>query len=270
MYRSLLASRRVLVVLDNARDAQQVRPLLPGSSNCVVLVTSRDQLGGLVAVDGARTLPLDVLSTAMSRRLIARRLGQARVDAEPAAVDSIIQSCGQLPLALSVVAARASINPWFSLTQLADELEAASGTLDPFDGGEQAVDVRAVFSWSYQGLTGPVARLFRQLALTPGPDVSTAAAASLAGDDRRRDTTAIKPAGPSEPDHGTGSGAVHSARLAAGVRHGTRTAHRQQRRPTSREAQAAGPLSSYGLSRRPATQLPSATTRSSSTRPCLA
>jgi tetratricopeptide (TPR) repeat protein len=154
--------------------------LLPGSSNCVVLVTSRDQLGGLVAVDGARMLPLDVLSTAMSRRLIARRLGQARVDAEPTAVDAIIQSCGQLPLALSVVAARASINPWFSLAQLADELQAAKGTLDPFDGGEQAVDVRAVFSWSYRSLTGPVARLFRQLALTPGPDVSIAAAASLA------------------------------------------------------------------------------------------
>ena len=181
MYRSLLTSRRVLVVLDNARDAQQVRPLLPGSSSCVVLVTSRDQLGGLVAVDGARTLPLDVLSTALSRRLIARRLGQARVDAEPAAVDSIIQSCGRLPLALSIVAARASINPWFSLAQLADELEAASGTLDQFDGGEQAVDVRAVFSWSYRGLTEPVARLFRQLALAPGPDISTAAAASLVG-----------------------------------------------------------------------------------------
>jgi tetratricopeptide (TPR) repeat protein len=113
--------------------------------------------------------------------LIARRLGQARVDAEPAAVDSIIQACGWLPLALSVVAARASINPWFSLAQLADELEAASGTLDQFDGGEQAVDVRAVFSWSYKGLAEPVARLFRQLALTPGPDVSTAATASLAG-----------------------------------------------------------------------------------------
>ena len=181
MYRSLLTSRRVLVVLDNARDAQQVRPLLPGSSSCVVLVTSRDQLGGLVAVDGARTLPLDVLSTALSRGLIARRLGQARVDAEPAAVDSIIQSCGRLPLALSIVAARASINPWFSLAQLADELEAASGTLDQFDGGEQAVDVRAVFSWSYRGLTEPVARLFRQLALAPGPDISTAAAASLVG-----------------------------------------------------------------------------------------
>jgi DNA-binding SARP family transcriptional activator/tetratricopeptide (TPR) repeat protein len=180
MYRSLLATRRVLVVLDNAKDAQQVRPLLPGSSSCVVLVTSRDQLGGLVAVDGARTLPLDVLSTAMSRQLIARRLGQARVDAEPAAVDAIIQACGRLPLALSVVAARAGINPWFSLTQLADELEAARGTLDPFDGGEQAVDLRTVFSWSYQGLAGPVARLFRQLALTPGPDVSTAAVASLA------------------------------------------------------------------------------------------
>jgi DNA-binding SARP family transcriptional activator/Tfp pilus assembly protein PilF len=180
MYRSLLASRQVLVVLDNARDAQQVRPLLPGSSNCAVLVTSRDQLGGLVAADGARTLPLDLLSTAESRRLIARRLGQARVDAEPSAVDAIIQSCGRLPLALSVVAARASIHPRFSLAQLADELQAAHGTLDPFDGGEQAVDVRAVFSWSYQRLTRAVAQLFRQLALTPGPDVSTAAVASLA------------------------------------------------------------------------------------------
>ncbi len=180
LYRSELARGRFLLLLDNARDAAQVRPLLPGSPGSMVLVTSRDQLVSLVAVDGARPVALNLLSDDVARRLLARRLGAARVEAEPAAVERIIEACARLPLALSIVAARASTNPRFSLERLADELRRARGTLDPFDGGELDVDVRAVFSWSYTGLTEPAARLFRLLALVPGPDVPAPAAGALA------------------------------------------------------------------------------------------
>jgi DNA-binding SARP family transcriptional activator len=179
LYRSLLAGRRVLVVLDNARDAEQARPLLPGSPGCAAVVTSRDQLVGLVVADGARALALDVLPAGVARDLLVRRLGADRVSAEPAAVDSIIAACARLPLALSVVAARARTHSTFTLAALAGELQAAKGTLDVFDAGEHTVDVRAAFSLSYNGLNEPTARLFRHLALIPGPDVSTAAAASL-------------------------------------------------------------------------------------------
>jgi DNA-binding SARP family transcriptional activator len=179
LYRSLLAGRKVLVVLDNARDAEQARPLLPGSPDCVAVVTSRDQLVGLVVADGAHALPLDVLPGRVARDLLVRRLGTDRVNAEPAAVDSIIASCARLPLALSVVAARARTHASFKLAALADELRAAKGTLDLFDAGEHTIDVRAAFSLSYDGLNEPAARLFRHIALMPGPDVSTAAAASL-------------------------------------------------------------------------------------------
>jgi DNA-binding SARP family transcriptional activator/tetratricopeptide (TPR) repeat protein len=181
LYRSLLADRRVLVVLDNARDAVQVRPLLPGSTGCPVLVTSRNQLVSLIVTDGARPVPVDLMPTRAARALLARRLGRDRVTAEPAAVDDIILACARLPLALSIVAARAATNPDFSLEALAGELRAAHGSLDAFDAGEHATDVRAVFSWSYTGLPEPAARLFRLLWLAPGPDISITAAAALGG-----------------------------------------------------------------------------------------
>jgi tetratricopeptide (TPR) repeat protein len=136
-------------------------------------------LVGLVVADGARALPLDVLPATVARDLLVRRLGSDRVSAEPAAVDSIIAACARLPLALSIVAARARTHSSFKLAALADELQAAKGTLDLFDAGEHTIDVRAAFSLSYDGLNEPTARLFRHLALMPGPDVSTAAAASL-------------------------------------------------------------------------------------------
>lgn len=180
LYRSQFAGRRILVLLDNASDAAQVRPLLPGSEGSLVLVTSRDQLVSLVAVDSARPVMLHLLSDDVARELLARRLGADRVDAEPAAVDAIIEACARLPLALSVVAARARINTHLSLTQLADELRHARGGLDPFDAGDVAADVRAVFSWSYTGLAEGAARLFRLLALVPGPDVTVPAACALA------------------------------------------------------------------------------------------
>jgi tetratricopeptide (TPR) repeat protein len=170
LYRSVLAGRRVLVVLDNARDAAQVRPLLPGSPGCHVLITSRSRLTSLIAAEGARPLTVELLSVAEARDLLGRRLGSGRVAAEPRAVEEIIARCAQLPLALSLVAARAATRPTFSLATVAEELrEARVGD-----------DVRAVFSWSYQQLEAAQARLFRLLALHPGPDITVNAAASLA------------------------------------------------------------------------------------------
>ncbi|WP_306344826.1 NB-ARC domain-containing protein [Micromonospora sp. 4G55] len=180
LYRGLLADRRVLVVLDNVRGAEQVRPLLPGAAGCATVVVSRNQLSGLVVAEGARPLRLDLLTEAESRELIARRVGAARVAEEVAAVRRIVASCGGLPLALAIVAARAATHPEFTLDALAGELRAARG-LDAFAAGDTAADVRAVFSWSYRSLSPPAARLFRLLAAHPGPEVTVATAASLAG-----------------------------------------------------------------------------------------
>ncbi|MEV5903130.1 BTAD domain-containing putative transcriptional regulator [Streptomyces sp. NPDC052127] len=181
-YRTLLSGRQVLVLLDNARDAAQVRPLLPGAPGCLAIVTSRDRLPGLVAVDGAHPLHLDVLTPAEAHALLTRRLGAARVEAEPDAVDEIVTHCARLPLALAVIAARAATRPTLTLTALAAELRESAADLDAFQGhGDSAADVRAVFSWSYRALTPDAARLFRLLAVHPGPDTTAAAAASLAG-----------------------------------------------------------------------------------------
>ncbi|MGW0215764.1 ATP-binding protein [Micromonospora chokoriensis] len=180
-YRSLLGGRRVLVVLDNAGDADQVRPLLPGAPGCFVLVTSRDQFLGLVSVNGACPVTLDVMSEAESHRLLTRRLGVERVTAEPEAVDAIVNASAGLPLALSVVAARAAIHSDFRLTELASDLRHVSGRLDAFDGGEPVTDLRLVMSWSYRTLDTHTARLFRLLSVHPGPDFDGAAAASLIG-----------------------------------------------------------------------------------------
>jgi tetratricopeptide (TPR) repeat protein len=181
LYRSLLSGKRVLVVLDNARDADQVRPLLPGSPGCLVLVTSRSRLASLIAVDGAEPVALDVLSIEESRALLAQRLGAARIAAEPQAVDEVITRCARLPLALAVVAARAAVAPKLPLSTLAEQLRDSRDRLDKLSAGDETSDVRAVFSWSYDALTPPAARMFRLLGLHPGPDISAAATASLAG-----------------------------------------------------------------------------------------
>ncbi|GAB3579762.1 BTAD domain-containing putative transcriptional regulator [Amycolatopsis endophytica] len=186
LYRSLLADKRVLVVLDNARDADQVRPLLPGSPGSITVVTSRNQLAGLVAVEGAAPVSLDLLSDSDARELLERRLGADRVAAEPDAVAQINTLCARLPLALAIVAARAATNPGFTLTELATELRTARGRLDAFEGDDDTSDVRAVFSWSYHAVSGDAARLFRFLGLHPGPHITVAAAASLLGIDVRR------------------------------------------------------------------------------------
>ena len=181
LYRSRIAGRRMLVVLDNARNSAQVRPLLPGTPGCLVLVTSRNQLTGLVASDGAYPVALDLLSRQEARELLAARLGAGRVAAEPDAVAEITTHCAGLPLALTIVAARAATRPGAALRTLAGELRDNHDRLAALSTDDPATDVRAVFSWSYQSLTPDAARLFRLLGLRPGPDTSIPAAASLAG-----------------------------------------------------------------------------------------
>jgi tetratricopeptide (TPR) repeat protein/transcriptional regulator with XRE-family HTH domain len=183
LYRSLLAGKRMVLVLDNARDSAQVRPLLPGANGCLVLATSRNELTGLVAGHGARPLNLGLLSAAESRELLARRLGESRLAAEPAAVDEIVVRCARLPLALTIVAARAAMRPELPLVALAAELRDSRERLDALTTDDPANDVRAVFSWSHRALPAPAARLFRLLGLHPGPEVSVRAAAGLAGAD---------------------------------------------------------------------------------------
>ncbi|MFJ9893031.1 AfsR/SARP family transcriptional regulator [Streptomyces sp. NPDC091280] len=180
-YRTLLSGRRVLVLLDNARDAAQVRPLLPGTPGCLVIVTSRNRLAGLVAMDGAHPLHLDVLTLAQARALLARRLGHHRVEAEAQAVEEIIARCARLPLALAVVAARVATRSAISMAAVAKELRESVTGLDVLRDQDAAADVRAVFSWSYHALTTDAARLFRLLGLHPGPDITLPAAAGLAG-----------------------------------------------------------------------------------------
>ncbi|MFF0154436.1 BTAD domain-containing putative transcriptional regulator [Micromonospora sp. NPDC005203] len=177
LYRTTVAGRRLLVVLDNACDAAQVRPLLPGSPDCLTIVTSRDRLNPLVVTESAHPLLLDLLSPGEARDMLVRRLGERQVAAEPAAAEHIVDRCARLPIALAIVAARAVTNRHFSLATVAAEL----GDLDAFHGGDEATDVRAVFSWSCRTLSPPALRLFRLLSLHPGPDVAVPAVASLAG-----------------------------------------------------------------------------------------
>ncbi|WP_051325275.1 AfsR/SARP family transcriptional regulator [Glycomyces tenuis] len=181
LYRSLVANRRVLVVLDNARDAAQVRPLLPGGALAVTVVTSRNSLAGLAATHSARPVVLGQLSEGESMTLLENRLGKATVAANHSAVQRISRACGGLPLALAIAAARAATRPDFPLDALADEL---SADLDAFAGGDPAADLRTVFASSYRALDPESARVFRLLGLHPGPDYTVAAVASLAAIDR--------------------------------------------------------------------------------------
>jgi DNA-binding SARP family transcriptional activator len=180
LYRSLLAGKRVLVILDNARDSDQVRPLLPGDGDCAVIVTSRSRLTGLVAAEGARPLALDVLDADEAGTLLRRRVGAGRIEAEPRAASDLAALCGGLPLALNVVAARAVESRHLTLGDLAAQLD-SHYRLNELNAGDEATSVRSVFSWSYRQLSDPAARLFRLLALHPGPDICDVAVASLAG-----------------------------------------------------------------------------------------
>ncbi len=181
MFRSVLAGRRMLIVLDNARDTGQVRPLLPGTPGCLVLVTSRNQLSGLIASEGAHPITLDLLTEDEAGEFLARRLGHERVAAELETVQEIIGLCAGLPLALAIVAARAAASPRLGLSVIAAELGDSRRRWAALRGDDPATDVRAVFSWSYRALSPDAARLFRLLGVHPGPDFGVAAAAGIAG-----------------------------------------------------------------------------------------
>jgi tetratricopeptide (TPR) repeat protein/transcriptional regulator with XRE-family HTH domain len=181
LYRSLVARRRILVVLDNALDPDQVLPLLPSSPHSFVLAISRYRLPGLVAATGAVPISLDLLSTPEARELLSGRLGADRTAAEPQATEEITIRTARLPLALAIVAVRATMDPSSPLAALVAELRDAQGTLDAFDCGDAAANLRAVFLQSYRYLSDAEARVFRLLGRHPGPDMSLLAAASLAG-----------------------------------------------------------------------------------------
>jgi tetratricopeptide (TPR) repeat protein len=175
LYRSVVADRRVLVLLDNARDVEQVRPLLPAGRGCLAVITSRNRFTGLVVREGAVPVTLDVLDDEDAVALLTARLGDERVAAEPDAVAELAAFCGGLPLALALAASRAADDPGLTLRSLADELAASSGLMS---------SVEAVFSASYGLLDHDTARLFRLLGLTTGPDIPLDAATALDG--RRR------------------------------------------------------------------------------------
>jgi DNA-binding SARP family transcriptional activator/tetratricopeptide (TPR) repeat protein len=180
-YRSLLNGRRVLVVLDNAASVEQVRPLLPGCPSCLVVVTSRDSLAGLVARHGARRLNLDVLSLDDAVRLMRALIG-ARVDAEPRAAAALAGQCARLPLALRVAAELAAAHSASRLDDLAGELADEQRRLDLLDaGGDGRTAIRGVFSWSYRHLADAAARAFRLAGLHPGPQFDAYAIAALTG-----------------------------------------------------------------------------------------
>jgi DNA-binding SARP family transcriptional activator len=180
LYRSLLAGRRMLIVLDNARDEAQVRPLLPGSHTCTVLITGRNELTGLIAAQGARPLVLDNLTPDESRQFLVRRLGADRAAAEPEAITEFTSLCCHLPLALAIAAARAATRPAFPLASIAATLRSSHDRLDALDTGDQATNVKAVFSWSFRLLSDEAAQMFRLLGAFPVPDTTAAAAANLA------------------------------------------------------------------------------------------
>jgi len=179
-YRSVVAGRRLLMVLDNAATADHVRPLLPGSATVRVLVTSRDALAGLVARDGAHRLALDLLPGADAAALLCALIG-GRAAAEPPATQALARLCARLPLALRVAAELAAARPAIPLAELVAELAEEAGPLASLDpGGDPHAAVASVFSWSYQHLPDDAARMFRLLGLHPGASWDRFAAAALA------------------------------------------------------------------------------------------
>lgn len=179
LYRSLVTDKRMLIVLDNARDSAQVEPLLPGASG-TVLVTSRDRMDSLVTGYSARPVAVTALDAAAARDLLSQRLSAGRLAAEPAAVDELIRWCAGLPLALSIVAGQALIADDVPLAAFAAELRDASSRLSALDAGGKS-QLHAVLSWSYQALAPQDARVFRLLGTAPGADISLFEAANLTG-----------------------------------------------------------------------------------------
>jgi DNA-binding SARP family transcriptional activator/tetratricopeptide (TPR) repeat protein len=179
LFRSLVAERRMLIVLDNAATADQVVPLLPGGGSCTVIVTSRRVLSGLVARHGARHLDLQLLSDDEARALLEHRLGAARLAAEPDAVAALLRYCRRFPLALGILAGRAATQPHLPLAELAAEVLELG--VDALDDDDPAASLPVVLATSYQALTAEQQQVFGQLGVAPGPDISLPAAAGLTG-----------------------------------------------------------------------------------------
>jgi DNA-binding SARP family transcriptional activator len=178
LFRSTIAAKRLLIVLDNAADPDQVVPLLPGTATSVVVITSRRQLTRLVTRYGAGHLRLGVLTEDEARRLLISWLGEERIQAEPDAVAELLACCGGFPLALGIVAGRAHTDPDVSLKELAADLRSGITALDDED---PSTSLPAVLSWSLRALAPAERTLFGLLGIAPGPDISHAAATALAG-----------------------------------------------------------------------------------------
>lgn len=181
LYRSAVAERRVLLLLDNARDIDQVRPLLPGTPGCLTLVTSRNQIPGLTVAHQAHNVHLGPFDTAEAHEYLVRALGDSRITAQPEAADEIIAYCAGLPLALAIVTARTAHLPGAGLDRISGPLRDTHEGLDALSlGGDPSENARIAFSWSYDSLAPETARLFRLLSLHPGPEITPAAAAVAA------------------------------------------------------------------------------------------
>lgn len=180
LYRSLLADRRILVVLDNAAGAEQVRPLLPGSPTCLALVTSRDRLAGLVARDGARRVDLDVLPPGEAVELVRTIIGADRARAESAAVAELAELCGGLPLALRIASATLADRPELGVAAYTAQLRDGDRLSELEIDGDESSSVSTTFALSYRGLSEELRALFRLLGAVPVTDFSAELAAVLA------------------------------------------------------------------------------------------
>ncbi|GLY97569.1 hypothetical protein Acsp02_48230 [Actinoplanes sp. NBRC 103695] len=181
LYRTVTADKRLLVVLDNARDGVQVAALLPRSATCTVLVTSRSTLTGLIAGHGVEPVGLDVLDGTEARALLSARLGEDRLAEDAPSVTAVISACGGLPLALGIAASRTAVRPRYALPAVADELTDTGTRLAALEGDPPHTGLRAVLSWSYAALAPREARVLLLTALAPGADVSVLTVAALSG-----------------------------------------------------------------------------------------
>jgi DNA-binding SARP family transcriptional activator len=180
LYRTILARRQILILIDNAHDSAQVQPLIPAAPQCMVIITSRRKLAGLVTSHGAHLTTLDVPSLAEAKALLASRLLANDLDIDSTALSEVTEACARLPLALVIAATRAAARPMVPLRHLAEELRGEQNRLNALCGGRSSGDIRAAFSWSYKRLTSAEAHMFRVLGAHRMRDITAADAGQLA------------------------------------------------------------------------------------------
>ena len=178
LFRSQMAGRKMLIILDNAHSPDQVRPLLPSEEKCRVIVTSRNRMSGLVIREGAHRFTLGLLAPGEAMTLLVDIIGKAVTERSSAAARRLVDLSGRFPLALRIIAERVARSET-ELSQLAEELETERGLLDALDIDDDASAVRYVFFWSYRQLSSSASQAFRLLAIHPGPDFGAPAAAAL-------------------------------------------------------------------------------------------